>query len=251
MNANEVIESYVSDVAVHLPRRERNDVAFELRALLGEELQARADAAGRAADADMATALANSFGRPVDVAARYRTPLTIIDPADGQAFLRATLIGLAVVWSLGLWKCLREPSGSDAGLLGALGAWWGGTVIPSLWWPGVLVVCFGLAAWTRRRSSNRADWKPRAADRIPGNRATLALGILGILAGVFLLLDPRLVLDLFWGGRAAPEAYQALTYTETFRQRQGPYLLVLVLLNIPLLVSAIATGRRSAIMRKV
>ena len=34
MNANNVIESYVTDVALQLPRRQRNDVAFELRALL-------------------------------------------------------------------------------------------------------------------------------------------------------------------------------------------------------------------------
>ena len=31
MNANDVIESYVTDVAEKLPRKQRNDVAFELR----------------------------------------------------------------------------------------------------------------------------------------------------------------------------------------------------------------------------
>ena len=36
MNAQELIETYVTDVAVLLPRRQRNDVAFELRALLGK-----------------------------------------------------------------------------------------------------------------------------------------------------------------------------------------------------------------------
>ena len=36
MNANDVIEAYVTDVALRLPRRQRNDVAFELRALLNE-----------------------------------------------------------------------------------------------------------------------------------------------------------------------------------------------------------------------
>ena len=47
MNANDVIESYVTEVAVKLPRKQRNDVAFELRALINEELQGRAEAAGR------------------------------------------------------------------------------------------------------------------------------------------------------------------------------------------------------------
>ena len=34
MTADDVIQSYVTDVALKLPRASRNDVAFELRALL-------------------------------------------------------------------------------------------------------------------------------------------------------------------------------------------------------------------------
>ena len=79
MNANDVIESYVADVAAKLPRKQRNDVAFELRSLLAEELQGKAEAAGRAADATMATELVNAFGRPAEVAARYQPTLTVID----------------------------------------------------------------------------------------------------------------------------------------------------------------------------
>ena len=66
MNANDLIESYVTDVAVQLPRKQRNDVAFELRALINEELQARAEAAGRGVDAAMATEFLQAFGRPED-----------------------------------------------------------------------------------------------------------------------------------------------------------------------------------------
>ena len=50
MNANDVIECYVTDVAMQLPRKQRNDVAFELRALLNEELEGKAEAAGRPAE---------------------------------------------------------------------------------------------------------------------------------------------------------------------------------------------------------
>ncbi len=48
MNANDLVESYVTEVAVELPRKLRNDVAFELRTLLKEELQAKADTTGHA-----------------------------------------------------------------------------------------------------------------------------------------------------------------------------------------------------------
>jgi hypothetical protein len=251
MNAKDVIESYVTDVAVQLPRKQRNDVAFELRALLDEELQGKAEAAGRDADAAMATELLNAFGRPADVAARYRPTLTIIDPADGHGFLRAAVIGMAVLWSLGLLLCLRQPIHSGGDLLKALGQWWGTVVIPSLWWPGVLVVGFGMASWARRRWPQSPEWKPRAGDRIHGGRVAMAMGIVGILCGLFVLIDPRRVLDVFWGGRAAPAAYEALTYTDTFLRHQAPCLLALILLNVPILITVIVNGRWPAVVRRL
>lgn len=251
MNAHELIEAYVTDVAVLLPRRQRNDVAFELRALLHEELQARAEAAGHDADAGMAMELLQAFGRPADVAARYRPTLTIIDPADGRTFLRATVIGLIIIWGAGLLKGLAQPIDSGSDLLLALGHWWGATVIPSLWWPGVLVVSFGISSWVRRRWPQTAEWTPRAADRIHGGRAALALAVAGIVCGLLVLLDPHRLLDVLFGGRAAPAAYEALTYTETFRHRQGPWLLGLLLLNIPMFLTVIVQGRWTAVMRRV
>jgi|APFre7841882724_1041349.scaffolds.fasta_scaffold26080_2 hypothetical protein len=251
MNANDVIESYVTDVALQLPRRQRNDVAFELRALLNEELQARAEAAGRGADAAMATEFLGAFGRPAEVAARYRPTLTIIDPADGRSFLRATVIGMAVIWILGLVGSLRQPIDSGGwDLLSVAGHWWGSAVIPSLWWPGMLVVGFGTAAWVRRRWPQSGAWKPRAGDRIEGGRTALVLGLIGIVCGIYVLIEPRWLLDVVWDGRAAPAAYEALTYTETFRQRQAPWLLALLLLNIPILATVVVQGRWSAGMRR-
>lgn len=251
MNANDVIESYVTDVALRLPRRQRNDVAFELRALIDEGLQDRADAEGRAVDAPMATDFLQAFGRPRDVAARYRPTLTIIDPADGHRFLRATVIGLAVIWCLGLLQSLQMPIASADDLIGALAQWWGGTVIPSLWWPGVLVAAFGTAAWVRRRWPNAAVWTPRARDRLQGGRVGTAMALLGMLCGTYVLIDPRVVLDVVWNGRAALVAYEALTYTETFLHRQAPWVLATLLLNIAVFMVVIAMGRWSAIMRRI
>ncbi len=250
-NINEWIESYVDDVALKLPRRQRADVAFELRALLHEELQARADAAGRSADAAMATELLQAFGRPDDVAARYRPTLTIIDPADGHAFRRITLIGLAVIWCAGLLEVLQQPIDSGWDVLTPLSQWWLGVVIPSLWWPGMLVVGFALAARARRRRPQAAAWTPRIRDRSQVNRVAMALGIVGILCGVFVLIDPRWLLDLVWQGRAAPAAYEALTYAEPFRHRQAPILLGLLLLNLPLLAAVMVAGRWSPALRRM
>lgn len=251
MNANELIESYVADVAVHLPRKQRNDVAFELRELLNEELQAKADAAGRSIDAVMAMELLQAFGRPAEVAERYRPTLTIIDPADGRAFLRATLIGLAVIWSAGLLEVLQQPIGSGWDVLTPLSQWWLGTVVPSLWWPGVLVVGFAMAAWTRRRRPHTAVWTPRAGKNTHVNRFAMVAGIVGIVCGVSILIEPRWLLDVIWQGRAAPVAYEALTYAEPFRHRQAPILLGLLLLNIPMLTAVMLSGRWSTNMRRM
>ena len=251
MNANDVIESYVTDVALLLPRRQRNDVAFELRALIDEGLQDRAEAEGRAVDVAMATDFLQAFGRPRDVAARYRPALTIIDPADGHRFLRATVIGLAIIWCLGLLERLQQPIGSGAELLGVIAQWWLGTVVASLWWPGVLVAGFGTAAWVRRRWPNAAAWTPRSRDRLQGGRVGTAMALVGMLCGTYVLLDPRVVLDVVWNGRAALVAYEALTYTETFLHRQAPWVLATLLLNIAVFMVVIAMGRWSAVMRRI
>lgn len=243
MNARDVIEAYVADVAARLPRAQRHDVAFELRALLDEELQAQAAADGRSADAPLATEMLRAFGHPAEVAARYRPTLTVIDPADGRAFVRATVIGLGLIWATGLLMRLGAPTDSLGAWLQLLAAWWGGTVLPSLWWPGLLVVGFGLAAWGRRRWPAASAWKPRDDNHLAGGRAALALGLVAILCGLFVLLEPRWLLDAVFGGRAAPAAYEALTYTDTFRGRQAPWLLALLLANLPLLGTVLVKGR--------
>lgn len=144
--------------------------------------------------------------------------------------------------SLGLLKHLGWPLRDWGDALHVLAAWWGGTVLPSLWWPGVLVVGFGLAAWGRRRQPAVSDWKPRVEGQVPGGRAALALGLVGMVLGILVLLEPRWLLDAVFGGRAAPAAYEALTYTDTFRGRQAPWLLALLLANLPLFGAVMVKG---------
>ncbi|MBI5268516.1 MAG: hypothetical protein HY856_02440 [Burkholderiales bacterium] len=251
MNANEVIECYVAEVAVQLPRAQRNDVAFELRALIHDGLQDRAGAAGQPVDAAMALDFLRTLGRPAEVAARYRPAVTVIDPADGHAFLRATFIGLAVIWGLGAAGRLLQPAEGTAGWLGLVAQWWVGTVIPSLWWPGALVLGFAASAWARRRWPPTTAWTPRAPDRIGGGRGALVLGLAGVVVGIATLVHPRWLLDAVWGGLAAPSAYAALAYAEGFPgSPQAMVLLALLCLNIPLMLAAIVQGRWPAPVRR-
>lgn len=250
MNADAVIAAYVTEVVLQLPRRQRNDVALELGALLAEGLQDRAEDSGRGADAAMAVEFLNAFGRPDEVAARYRPALHVIDPADGRAFARWCVLGLLAIWFLGLLPVIARPQDSGVDLLSALGHWWVATVIPSLWWPGALVAGFAIAAWSRRRWPPGA-WTPRAEDRLVGGRVAKAMAIVGILCGTCLLLDPSLVLDVLFDGRAAPVAYEALSYTPEFGAGPGPWLLGLLLLYLPLYAAMLVTGRRGPWLRRL
>lgn len=72
MDPNAIIDSYVADVVRYLPRRQRADVALELRSLLDDELASRAADAGRPADPALVMELLTTFGAPRDVADRYR-----------------------------------------------------------------------------------------------------------------------------------------------------------------------------------
>lgn len=250
MTVDDLIGAYITAVATRLPRQQRNDVAFELRALLNEEVQARAEAAGQSADEALALEVLRQFGAPAEVAARYRPTLTIIDPTDGHLFVRASVIGLALIWGAGLVINLQHISASGISVLSALGQWWSTSVIPSLWWPGVVVVWLALAAWVRRRWPPTPSWTPPKRS-VQADRAALALGLIGILFGLAALIRPDWVLDVFFGGRAAPAAYEALTYTPLFLQRQAPWLLGLILLNLPLLLAVIVRGGWSAQLRRI
>jgi hypothetical protein len=134
MNANDVIESYVTDVAAQLPRKQRNDVAFELRALLQDELAASAAEQGRPADKAMAISLVAGFGRPAEIAARYSPRHPLIDPADNHNLVIWAIVGAALL------------QGRDVSWLA---------------WMGALLLIFASMAWFRRRWPNRLGWRPR------------------------------------------------------------------------------------------
>lgn len=173
MNVNDVVESYVRDVATCLPRAKRADVAFELRALLDEELAARAHAERRAPDTAMAMALLKDFGRPTEAALRYHARPALIDAADTHHFL---------IWALGGMVVL--------GVHVLTGHHEVDFEATALQWLGILLLWFALAGWWRRRRPNAFSWKPtHGPEWMP--RGLSALAMLGLLAfPVFMYAAP-------------------------------------------------------------
>jgi len=194
MNADEVIDSWVRDVAACLPRAMRNDVAFELRALLADELAGKAQAEGRAPDKAMAMDLLKGFGRPAEAARRYHERPAIIDPADTHHFAIWTLagaVGIAVLSMLDREGTLR-----------------GGDVF--LEWLGLLLIVFAAAAWGRRRNPGRLAWKPnRGPDHMHPALAVFS-AVMTLIFPVFMYGAPeRFVETAFLG--AFPGNVVALT----------------------------------------
>lgn len=176
MDVHDVIESYVRDVARYLSRDKRNDVALELRALLHDELAAKAGALGRRPDRAMAMELLAGFGRPAEVAARYQPRNPLIDPADNHNFLIWTVVGILALAVLGNHK---PPE-----------AQW----LDAMHWVGIMFVVFALVGWGRRRQpAGRFPWRPRPQDKpVHGGRwAALASAMALCVFPLAMYLSPQ------------------------------------------------------------
>jgi hypothetical protein len=234
MDAQTVIESYVRDVTRYLARRDRADVALELRALLGEELAARTTRAGHPADSAIAMELLASFGPPGQVAVRYRPANALIDPADTRPFLTAAVVGGV---GLGAVVGLAQPhSPKDA------------VTVASLSWLGLLVVIFAVRSWAKRQWPGFAAWKPRDPDRV-SRLANLALVAI-IVTGIVAYGAPLWVYAQFAGGGRVPPGLARLAYASNFQAMRLPWLLVLWGAQALLCIWVTVEGRWRAFTRR-
>jgi hypothetical protein len=232
MDATEVIDSYVHDVARRLPPGKRNDVAFELRALLADDLQDRARAEGRSPDHEMAVAMVREFGRPAAVAVRYYRPFTLIEPGDTWSFLVAAVVGgtlAGLLVSLGHGSVpSREPAqGANVALLA---------------WLGVLVVAFGVKNLILRYRPGAFAWTPRLVrDSDSASRAGAVGLVLVWLALLVCYVMPGRIAELVSGGHvdAGTLAYSA-SFTSGWRM---PWLTGLLAIAAGLQLAVAVQGR--------
>lgn len=232
-----MIETYINDTVRLLPRRQRGDVATELRSLLDEELQARAQESGRSPDESLALSLVRGYGSPNEAAARYQPPWTIIDPADSKSFIRAAILGagvLIVLSALSRRQPSPAPTAEDLVTIGILA------------WLGFLVVAFGAKNWIRRRWPATLPWKPRDRDR--ANRVGTAVVVPIASLVVVLYGAPVWVLDHVSRGRFDTSW---ATYTEDFQRLGLPCLIGLMVGLLALLSFVAIRGRWSWLTRRI
>jgi hypothetical protein len=185
MNGREIIESYVRSVVRCLPRRKRNDVAFELRALLNDEFDARTQASNDTSERAIVMDLLKGFGRPADAAARYQHRAALIEPADTHHFLIWTFAGAI---SISVLSALTpDAAASDSGGV-------------FLQWLGALVLVFAMLGWWRRRHPGALGWKPKHGPE----RVSRAIALLELVATlvfpVFVYAAPQMFMRIMFFG---------------------------------------------------
>lgn len=252
MDPNTIIDSYVADVVRHLPRRQRADVALELRSLLDDELAGRAADAGRPADSTLAMELLTTFGPPRDVTDRYRPAgFTIIRPSEAPRFTWIALGGVALIWAitlpvtmLGVNPITGWDYGADA-WWGRLTVWWLGAGIGALWWPGAMITYTLIGALVdHRHQSTPKAWTPapsRTIDRdLVSRPATVVLLAAGVLGAAIVIALPWLA---YWAPGLPQPAVEALALDPDFLHWRAPWLLPVWAASFILYVLVLVAGR--------
>lgn len=120
----QLLDRYIESIAQKLPRRERLDVASEIRSTLQDMLEDRSQSAGRPVDEAMLRDVLTEFGSPARVAATYLPERYLVGPQLYPIFALVVKIVLAVVTALalvGLGIALFSEPISAARLVEALG----------------------------------------------------------------------------------------------------------------------------------
>jgi len=195
ITADQIIDRYVADVVTLLPRKQRRDVAQELRTLLTDEVDAAASGRPRAGGG---ARTARQLRPAAEVAARYGSPVTLIDPADTRKFLTLALAGAVLIPFGAVLNNLVNPAQPQRDMQHAIEAAW-----PTVFtWLGLLVVGFGVAGWTRRQrpdpGGSPAD--VHRPDQQPGRAAAIAF----FLLGTFVLTNTQWLLRKVSGGPRRP-----------------------------------------------
>ncbi|MBK6874546.1 MAG: hypothetical protein IPJ14_21170 [Kineosporiaceae bacterium] len=244
MDPEAIIEGYVRDVVRHLPRSQRQDVGFELRSLLLEDLAGRAADTGRPADAAMTMELLTAFGRPLDVADRYRpSGFTVIRPADAPRFAWVALGGVLVQWAITLPVVLRgglQAEGTTS-WAGRLASWWLTWGLGAFWWPGFLIALTLVAAAVSSRRADQPWTPPRALDRDQVHRPGM------VLALTFWVVGATILIALPWLDTWAPglpqPVLEAFAFTPDFLRERAPWVLLLWAIDFGLYAAVLRDGR--------
>jgi hypothetical protein len=200
--------------------------------------------------------LVTAFGRPQEVADRYRpSGFTVIRPADAPRFAWVALGGVLVQWVVTLPAALfgsGSPGGSAYAAgewLGRLSAWWLSWGLGAFWWPGFLISFALIAGLVGRRRGEAKEWTPRVVDRDQVSRVGL------VLALGFWVVGASVLIALPWLADVAPGLPQpvldAFAFEPDFLSRRAAWVLPLWAASFAVYVVVLLAGRWSEATRRV
>ncbi|MEJ0058567.1 MAG: hypothetical protein WDM79_02790 [Terricaulis sp.] len=252
MSPKEIIESYVDDVVLLLPARQRKDVGIELRELLFEELGNRAGE--NPVDEATVRALLKDFGAPGDVASRYRPAgITAIPAREGRVFAWLSIGGVLAQWALSLPIEVILPTHDD--LATRLGVWAAGSGLHAFALPGALAFSAMVWAWWKHRSTGDDTVTLAFPGELPALRPIESSEVNRLAwftaLVTFAVSIPFYASIPYYIARLDEPARSTLTLDPDFVANRAPWLLVVWVAQLVLFIFVLFKGRWVAATRKI
>jgi hypothetical protein len=166
----DLIERYLTTVALLLPKTQREDITAELRDVLINRLEEREADLGRSLRQDEIAAVLRDFGHPLVVAARYGRQQYLVGPEFYPLYAFAVKVQLAIIalaaLVTGVVAAAAHPGEPAHGILAALGTFWNGAIISV----GVLTIIAAILQRQNVRLKFLERWNPEDLPSTPKRR---------------------------------------------------------------------------------
>ncbi|MCX6035024.1 MAG: hypothetical protein NTV38_08625 [Chloroflexi bacterium] len=155
-----LIDTYVSEVGRHLPRKTRADIEAEIRSILQDMLDERSQKTGKPVDDDLTLDVLKAYGAPEKVAATYLGERYLIGPRLYPIFmlvLRIVLLVTGILAAIGLGIALSHTIGNPQNafetIIKAI-ANFAASIMTAL---GNIVLIFAILEWALFRAGAKVD----------------------------------------------------------------------------------------------
>ncbi|MCA9900342.1 MAG: hypothetical protein H6654_06210 [Ardenticatenaceae bacterium] len=255
MNFNEMIDRYVNEVGEYLPRKMRADIEMELRSLLLDALEERADEEPSAKET---AAFLQEFGSPETIAAQYRPAEALIGPTLFPTYKVVVTITVSIIGVLHLLLL-------GVTLWSGNGAAWLDMVLNSVFSfgrsailnAGIVTIIFALLERIPVEplalpEKNREVWDPFTLPPVKDpNRIKRAELIVGIFFGLLFLVWLNVFSGWLSGANFGEEGTGVWVLVTPEFMRLVPLFSASLLLDVGLKTAVLIQGRWNRITRTV
>jgi hypothetical protein len=251
----ELIDRYVAEVGRKLPAKMRPDIEKELRSILEDMLDDRAQAAGQPADEDMTVALLMEYGSPSQVAATYSAPRYLIGPALYPTYvmvMRVVVMALSIaaVVVLAVNLVFHGTSGSQIGgaVLASLSILFNGSLTAL----GVVTLIFAInERYNPNFKPDKEEWNPRELEPVvkPTNQIKTGEIIASIVFNVIAIIILNLYYDRIGIYYNTEGVWTMIPFLSEAFKVYVPYLTILCGLEIALDVYLLQVGHWQPVTR--